>query len=61
MLPLSRDADRVGELRRALAVYRMVFGQPRQDELLEFILREVPEGSRDDLADALTIDLSPTL
>ena len=59
VLPLSRDADRVVALRRSLAVYRMVFGQPRQDDLLEFILREVPEDQRNDLAAALTIDLSP--
>ena len=59
VLPLSRDADRVIALRRSLAVYRMVFGQPRQDDLLEFILREVPEGRRESLAEALTVDLSP--
>ena len=59
VLPLSRDADRADKLRRSLAVYRMVFGQPRQDDLLEFILREVPDDQRDDLASALTIDLSP--
>ena len=59
VLPLSKDADRAIALRRSLAVYRMVFGQPRQDDLLEFILREVPEGRRDSLAEALTVDLSP--
>lgn len=59
VLPLSRDAVRVDALRRSLAVYRMVFGQPRQDDLLEFILREIPEGRRESLAEALTIDLSP--
>ena len=59
VLPLSRDVDREVALRRSLAVYRMVFGQPRQDDLLEFILREVPDDRRDDLAAALTIDLSP--
>ena len=59
VLPLSRDAERADALRRSLAVYRMVFGQPRQDDLLEFILREVPEGRREDLAAALTIDLGP--
>ncbi|MSR47712.1 MAG: hypothetical protein EXS13_11720 [Planctomycetes bacterium] len=36
-LPLSRDADRLESLRKALAVYRMVFGQPRQDELLAYL------------------------
>ena len=59
VLPLSRDVDREVALRRSLAVYRMVFGQPRQDDLLEFILREVPDDRRDDLATVLTIDLSP--
>ena len=59
VLPLSRDAARIDSLRQALTVYRMVFGQPRQDDLLEFILREVPEDRRQDLAAALTIDLSP--
>ncbi len=59
VLPLSRDADRMAALRRSLAVYRMVFGQPRQDDLLEFILREIPDDHRDGLAAALTIDLSP--
>ena len=59
VLPLSRDADRLVALRRSLAVYRMVFGQPRQDDLVEFILREIPEEQCDGLAAALTIDLSP--
>ena len=59
VLPLSRDAARIDSLRQALTVYRMVFGQPRQDDLLEFILREVPPNRRDDLAAAITIDLSP--
>ena len=59
VLPLSRDADQIDTLRRSLAGYRMVFGQPRQDDLLEFILREIPSDSYDDLVTALTIDLSP--
>ena len=59
VLPMSWDEHRVDVLRRSLAVYRMVFGQPRQDDLLEFILREVPEGRTESLASALTVDLSP--
>ena len=59
VLPFSRDAQRVHALRRSLAVYRMVFGQPRQNDLVEFILREVPDDRRNELAAALTIDLSP--
>ena len=59
VLPLSRDEQRLEALRRTLAVYRMVFGQPRQDDFLEFILREVPPEHQDALAAALTIDLRP--
>ena len=56
---MSRDVDRVDTLRRSLAIYRMVFGQPRQDDLLDFILREVPNERVESLATALTVDLSP--
>ena len=59
VLPMSRDADRVDALRRSLAVYRIVFGQPRQDDLMEFTLREVPDERTDSLATALTVNLSP--
>ena len=59
VLPLSRDADRMAALRRSRAVYPTVFGQPRQDDLLEFILREIPDDHRNGFAAALTIDLSP--
>ena len=59
VLPLSRDAERLDALRRALAVYRMVFGQPRQKDLVDFILREVPESRQNGLASALVIDLRP--
>ena len=59
VLPMSRDADRVDVLRRSLAVYRMVFGQPRQDDLMEFILREVPDERTESLVSALTVDLNP--
>ena len=61
VLPMSRDADHVDVLRRSLAVYRMVFGQPRQDDLMEFILREVSDERTESLASALTVDLSPPL
>ena len=37
-LPLSRDARQLEALKRSLAVYRMVFGQPRQDDLMAFLL-----------------------
>jgi len=38
-LPLSRESARLPALRRSLAVYRMVFGQPRQDDLVDYLVR----------------------
>jgi hypothetical protein len=58
-LPMTRDRQLLGALRRSLAVYRMVFGQPRQDDLVEFLLRHVPREQLDELVKGLRIDLSP--
>lgn len=60
-LPLSREVDRLSALRRSLAVYRMVFGQPRQEELLEFLERTFPPDRVQAMAQELRIDLSPTV
>ena len=58
-LPLSREATRLPSLRRSLAVYRMVFGQPRQEDLVEHLKRSVPEGEWGQLSRELAIDLEP--
>ena len=46
-------------LRRALAIYRMVFGQSRQEDLITYLLAQIPEGERDAIVTELQIDLSP--
>lgn len=58
-LPLSREIERLLALRGALAVYRMVFGQPRQEELLEYLSKTVPAERLHKLADELSVDLCP--
>ena len=58
-LPVSRDLDRLATLRLSLAVHRMVFGQPRQEDLLTYLLEYLPEADVDRVADELRIDLSP--
>jgi len=55
MLPMSREVGQLARLKRDVARYRLVFGQPRQDDLLEY-LGDVPE---EKLAE-LRIDLSPS-
>jgi hypothetical protein len=58
-LPLSRDLDRLKYLKHSLTLYRMVFGQPRQEDLLNYLLVHLPEAERTRIASQLRIDLSP--
>lgn len=57
-LPLSHDRARADRLRASLAVYRMVFGQPRQEDLVAYLLDRVSPDSLASLMDELRIDLS---
>ena len=58
VLPLSRDASQLKALKRSLAVYRMVFGQPRQDDLVVFILERLGPEKLENIVPLLRIDLS---
>ena len=58
-IPFSREVERLHDLRRALAIYRMVFGQSRQEDLIAYILNEIPEVDRLALASELKMDLEP--
>jgi len=60
-LPLSRDADKLVALRSALALYRMVFGQPRQDELVKFLQTRLSASEIELAVKELRIDLEPPL
>jgi hypothetical protein len=59
MLPLSREATRLDDLKQSLALYRLTFGQPRQEELLEFLKRHSSEGTESAAALEQHIDLRP--
>ncbi len=58
-MPLSREAERIIDLRKTLAVYRMVFGQPRQEDLIEYLVTRFDDAERKRLIEGLRIDLSP--
>jgi len=58
-LPLSRESARLPALRRSLAVYRMVFGQPRQDDLVDYLIRHVEPARLTQVSEELRIDLTP--
>lgn len=58
-LPLSRELDRLEALHSQLAVYRLAFGQARQDDVVAHLIKRLgPDGARA-LASHLRIDLRP--
>ena len=60
VLPFSRESARLPQLRKSLAVYRLAFGQPRQEELVEFLGDRISDEDRAPHAlSQLRIDLSP--
>ena len=58
-IPLSQDEQRYEDLQRSLAVYRMVFGQPRQEDLLAYLVDRVSPERLEELRPLLRIDLRP--
>lgn len=60
VLPLSPEIERYDRLRKSLAAYRLVFGQPRQEDLVAYLSdRLTPEELTRRMAQ-LRIDLSPS-
>jgi hypothetical protein len=59
VLPFSRESVALPRLRKTLAAYRLAFGQPRQEELIEFLGAERSDTDLLLLASRLRIDLSP--
>jgi hypothetical protein len=39
ILPFSREVQKIRQLQRSLALYRLVFGQPRQEDLMAYLDR----------------------
>jgi hypothetical protein len=58
-LPLSSDSTRLEALLRSLVVYRAAIGQPRQQDLVDYLLKHLPAGEVAEVVDQLRIDLSP--
>lgn len=58
-LPLSKDKERADALRRSLAVYRMAFGQSRQEDLVTFLLNYLPADRIEQMSAELKINLAP--
>ncbi len=59
VLPFSRESANLPRLRKSLAIYRLAFGQPRQDELVEFLSDRIDRELLERWLPRLRIDLSP--
>ena len=59
VLPFSREQAVLPQLRESLAAYRLAFGQPRQEELIEFLSTDRTDKELLELTASLRIDLSP--
>ncbi len=59
MIPMSQDEERYDRLQKSLAAYRLVFGQPRQEDMLRYLHRHFTPDQLDVWIGDLAIDLSP--
>jgi hypothetical protein len=58
-LPSSREHDQMNRLARSLTLYRMVFGQPRQEDMVRFLLQRVDAEKLREILETTRVDLSP--
>jgi len=57
--PLSREHAQLRALSKSLVTYRMVFGQPRQDDLLGYLMSRLDPERLGLMLEGARIDLSP--
>jgi hypothetical protein len=57
--PLSRDVTRLHALLKSLTLYRMAFGQARQEDLVRYLQSRVPESDWARVASIAAINISP--
>jgi len=58
-MPMSRDRQRLEDLKSTLVLYRMVFGQPRQEDLVAFLRKYMDVEEIEKQIDKFRIDLTP--
>ena len=59
LLPLSREQGQLRRLKRGLVLYRLRFGQPRQEDVLDYLSGVMTEEEQEQSAGKWRIDLSP--
>ena len=61
ILPYSKEEPHFRQLKRMLAVYRLVFGQPRQEDLLDYLTDSVSKNQKFQEMNMWRISLEPPL
>ena len=59
LLPFSKEVQKLEALKRGLVLYRLVFGQPRQEELITFLAANLGENEIYEAVRTLPISLEP--
>lgn len=59
MLPLSREHGRYAELKKRLVLYRLAFGQPRQEDLVTWLSSKASDEARLEELTTWQLNLSP--
>jgi hypothetical protein len=59
VLPYTREVMRLRSLKRGLALYRLVFGQPRQEDLLAYLAGQLDDDAARQLGVHCRISLEP--
>ena len=59
LTPFTREKSIIGPLLSSVAYYRLAFGQPRQEELIQIVTEGVSNELREELA-RIRVDLSPS-
>lgn len=58
-MQLSRDIEKLNALRRSLVIYRMVFGQTSQEDMVEYLLSKISAEEVEQVSKQLNIHLGP--
>jgi hypothetical protein len=58
-LPSSREHEQMNRLARSLTLYRMVFGQPRQEDMVRFLMQRVDAAKLKGILEVTRVDLGP--
>ncbi len=61
LIPYSREIKQMERILTTLTLYRLTFGQPRQEELVEALYKKLQEKDLDKIRKKLLINLSPVI